>query len=90
MRSTRSVRADRVQGHDRLRRWLHRLGPERQLELALLRLTGLFDRPAFSAIFYEPFTRPTAIAGPNARALVKLKGPQSNIALKRLSEVEPP
>ena len=67
-------------------RWLQSAGPERQRELALLRLTGLFDRPmsrdCLQALRAEP-----AIPG-LTDALVKLKEPQWNIALKRLSEVD--
>ena len=67
-------------------RWLQSAGPERQRELAVLRLTGLFDRPmsrdCLQALRAEP-----AIPG-LTDALVKLKDPQWNIALKRLSEVD--
>ena len=67
-------------------RWLQSAGPERQRELALLRLTGLFDRPmsrdCLQALRAEP-----AIPG-LTDALVKLKDPQWNIALTRLSEVD--
>ena len=66
--------------------WLQSAGPERQRELAILRLTGLFDRPmsrdCLQALRHEP-----AIAG-LTDALVKLKDPQRNIALKRLGEVD--
>jgi hypothetical protein len=55
-------------------------------ELAILRLTGLFDRPmsrdCLAALRAEP-----AIAG-LTDALVKLKETQWNIAVKRLSDVE--
>lgn len=67
-------------------RWLHSGGPERQRELAVLRLTGLFDRPmakrCLQALRAEP-----AIPG-LTDALVTLTQPQWNIAVKRLSEVE--
>ncbi len=67
-------------------RWLQSAGPERQRELALLRLTGLFDRPmsrdCLQALRAEP-----AIAR-LTDALVKLKDAQWNIALKRLGEVD--
>jgi tetratricopeptide (TPR) repeat protein len=67
-------------------RWLQSAGPERQRELALLRLTGLFDRPmsrdCLQALRAEP-----AIAG-LTDALVKLKDAQWNIALKRLGEID--
>jgi hypothetical protein len=67
-------------------RWLRSGGPERQRELAVLRLTGLFDRPmakpCLQALRAEP-----AIPG-LTDALVKLTQPQWNIAVTRLSEVE--
>jgi hypothetical protein len=67
-------------------RWLHSGGPDRQRELAVLRLTGLFDRPmakrCLQALRAEP-----AIPG-LTDTLVKLTQPQWNIAVKRLSEVE--
>jgi hypothetical protein len=67
-------------------RWLQSAGPERQRELALLRLTGLFDRPmsrdCLQALRAEP-----AIPG-LTDTLVKLKDPQWNIALKRLGDVD--
>lgn len=67
-------------------RWLQSGGPERLRELAVLRLTGLFDRPmaksSLQALRAEP-----AIAG-LTDALVKLTPQQWNIAVKRLSEVE--
>jgi tetratricopeptide (TPR) repeat protein len=66
--------------------WLRSAGPERQRELALLRLTGLFDQPisrdCLQALRAEP-----AIPG-LTDTLVKLKDPQWNIALKRLFEVD--
>jgi tetratricopeptide (TPR) repeat protein len=67
-------------------RWLQSGGPERQRELAVLRLTGLFDRPmakrCLQALRAEP-----PIPG-LTDALVKLTQQQWNIAVKRLSEVE--
>ena len=67
-------------------RWLQSAGPERQRELALLRLTGLFDRPmsrdCLQALRAEP-----AIPG-LTDTLVKLKDAQWNIALKRLGDVD--
>lgn len=67
-------------------RWLQSGGPEHQRELAVLRLTGLFDRPmdkgCLRALRAEP-----VIAG-LTDALVKLTSQQWNIAVRRLSEVE--
>jgi hypothetical protein len=67
-------------------RWLQSAGPQRQRELALLRLTGLFDRPmsrdCLQALRAEP-----AIPG-LTDTLVTLKDPQWNVALKRLGEVD--
>jgi hypothetical protein len=67
-------------------RWLHSGGPQRQRELAVLRLTGLFDRPmakrCLQALRAEP-----SIPG-LTEALVTLTPQQWNIAVKRLSEVE--
>ena len=67
-------------------RWLQSAGPERQRELAVLRLTGLFDRPisrdCLQALRAEP-----AIPG-LTDALVTLKDTQWNIALKRLGEID--
>jgi hypothetical protein len=67
-------------------RWLHSGGPQRQRELAVLRLTGLFDRPmakrCLQALRAEP-----AIPG-LTDALVTLTPQQWNIAVNRLSEVE--
>jgi hypothetical protein len=67
-------------------RWLHSAGPERQRELAVLRLTGLFDRPmakpCLQALRAEP-----AIPG-LTDALVTLTPQQWNIAVTRLSKVE--
>ena len=67
-------------------RWLESAGPERQRELAVLRLTGLFDGPmsreCLQALRAEP-----AIPG-LTDALVQLKDPQWNVALTRLKEVD--
>jgi tetratricopeptide (TPR) repeat protein len=67
-------------------RWLQSAGPKRQRELAILRLTGLFDRPmprdCLQALRAEP-----AIAGVTD-SLVALKDAQWNIATKRLSEID--
>jgi hypothetical protein len=67
-------------------RWLQSAGPERQRELALLRLTGLFDLPisrdCLQALRAEP-----AIPG-LTDTLVKLKDAQWNIGLTRLGEVD--
>jgi Trypsin-like peptidase domain len=67
-------------------RWLHSGGPERQRELSVLRLTGLFDRPMANACLQALRAEP-AIAG-LTDALVELTPQQWNIAVKRLSEVE--
>jgi hypothetical protein len=67
-------------------RWLQSAGQERQRELSLLRLTGLFDRPmsrdCLKALRAEP-----AIPG-LTDTLVKLKDAQWNVALKRLGDVD--
>jgi hypothetical protein len=67
-------------------KWLASAGPERQRELAILRLTGLFDRPisrdCLDALRAEP-----AIAGLTDE-LVQLYDPQWNTALTRLREVD--
>lgn len=67
-------------------RWLRSGGPERLRELAVLRLTGLFDRPmakpCLQALRAEP-----AIPG-LTDALVTLTEQQWNIAVTRLSKVE--
>jgi hypothetical protein len=67
-------------------RWLQSAGPERQRELAVLRLTGLFDRPvsrgSLQALRAEP-----AIPG-LTDILVGLRDTQWNIALKRLSDID--
>lgn len=67
-------------------RWLQSGGPERQRELAVLRLTGLFDRPMDKGCLLALRAEP-AIAG-LTDALVTLTPQQWNIAVKRLSEVE--
>jgi hypothetical protein len=67
-------------------RWLKSAGPERQRELALLRLTGLFDRPVsrenLRALCAEP-----AIAG-LTDALVGLTDRQLEVALRRLENAD--
>ena len=67
-------------------RWLQSGGPERQRELAVLRLTGLFDRPMAKGCLHALRAEP-AIPG-LTDALVTLTPPQWNIAVKRLSELE--
>ncbi|MGO9468189.1 MAG: hypothetical protein ACLQVF_29000 [Isosphaeraceae bacterium] len=67
-------------------RWLQSAGPERQRELALLRLTGLFDRP-MSRDCVKVLRAEPAIPG-LTETLVKLKDPQWNIALRRLGDVD--
>ncbi len=67
-------------------RWLQSGGPERQRELAVLRLTGLFDRPMAKSCLQALRAEPS-IPG-LTDALVKLIPQQWNIAVKRLSEVE--
>ena len=67
-------------------RWLQSGGPERQRELAVLRLTGLFDRPMAKRCLLALRAEP-AILG-LTDALVKLTPQQWNIAVTRLSEVE--
>lgn len=67
-------------------RWLKSGGPERQRELAVLRLTGLFDRPMSKGCLQALRAEP-AIPGVN-EALVRLTDQQWNIAVKRLREVE--
>jgi hypothetical protein len=67
-------------------RWLHSAGPERQRELAVLRLTGLFDRPMAKGCLQALRAEP-AIPG-LTDALVTLTEQQWNIAVTRLSEVE--
>jgi hypothetical protein len=67
-------------------RWLQSAGPERQRELAILRLTGLFDRPMSRDCLQALRAEPT-IAG-LTDSLVTLKDAQWNIATKRLSELD--
>ncbi|MBL8843682.1 MAG: hypothetical protein JNL90_19325 [Planctomycetes bacterium] len=67
-------------------RWLKSGGPERQRELAMLRLTGLFDRPMAKSCLQALRAEPS-IPG-LTDALVRLTPQQWNIAVKRLSEVE--
>lgn len=67
-------------------RWLQSGGPERQRELAVLRLTGLFDRPMAKSCLQALRAEP-AISG-LTEALVKLNSQQWNIAVKRLSDVD--
>lgn len=66
-------------------RWLKSGGPERQRELAVLRLTGLFDRPMLRTCLQALRAEPP-IPG-LTDSLMKLSQQQWNIALKRLSEV---
>jgi tetratricopeptide (TPR) repeat protein len=67
-------------------KWLASAGPARQRELALLRLTGLFDRPisddCLKALRAEP-----AIPG-LTDSLVKLKETVWNITLQRLIDID--
>lgn len=67
-------------------RWLQSSGPERQRELAVLRLTGLFDRPMARGCLRALRTEPV-IPG-LSETLVKLTEQQWNIAVKRLCELE--
>jgi hypothetical protein len=67
-------------------RWLRSGPPDRQRELAVLRLTGLFDRPMAQSCLQALRAEP-AIPG-LTDALVELTQQQWNIAVKRLSEVE--
>lgn len=67
-------------------RWLKSGGPERQRELAVLRLTGLFDRPMGNDCLRVLRAEP-AIPG-LTDSLVKLTVPQWNIALKRLNALD--
>lgn len=66
--------------------WFEGGGPERQRELAVLRLTGLFDRPMAKGCL-EALRAEPAISG-LTDSLVKLTPPQWNIAVKRLREVD--
>jgi len=67
-------------------RWLQSAGPERQRELAILRLTGLFDRPISRHCLHALRAEP-AIPG-LTDTLVRLRDPQWNIALRRLGKVD--
>ncbi|HEX3149842.1 MAG TPA: hypothetical protein VHR66_17325, partial [Gemmataceae bacterium] len=67
-------------------RWLQSAGPERQRELAVLRLTGLFDRPMSRDCLQALRAKPI-IPGLTG-ALVGLQDPQWNIALNRLSDFD--
>ena len=67
-------------------RWLKSAGTERQRELAVLRLTGLFDRPMAMGCLQALRAQP-AIAGLTDR-LVKLTEEQWNVGVNRLSKVE--
>ena len=67
-------------------RWMQSAGPERQRELAVLRLTGLFDRPMSRDCLHALRAEPV-IPG-LTDVLVKLKSHQVNIALKRLSDAD--
>ena len=63
-------------------KWLASAGPDRRRELAILRLTGLFDRP-ISPDCLKVLRTPPAIPG-LTDTLVDLGDPQWNIALRRL------
>lgn len=67
-------------------RWLQSGGPPRQRELAVLRLTGLFDRPMAKSCLQALRAKPS-IPG-LTDALVKLTQEQWNIAVNRLSDVD--
>lgn len=67
-------------------RWLQSAGPEHQRGLAILRLTGLFDRPISRACLQVLRAEP-AIAG-LTEALVKLTDPDWNLALNRLKDID--
>lgn len=67
-------------------RWLQNGGPERQRELAVLRLTGLFDRPMAKGCLQALRAEPS-IPG-LTDTLEKLNPQQWNVAVRRLSEVE--
>lgn len=67
-------------------RWLQSGGPERQRELAVLRLTGLFDGPMSKGCLQALRAEP-AIPG-LTDALVTLTPQQWNLAVTRLSEVD--
>ena len=63
-------------------RWLRGGGPERQRELAVLRLTGLFDRPMSKSCSAGASGQKPLIPGLTEN-LVKLTQQQWNIAVKR-------
>jgi hypothetical protein len=67
-------------------KWLSSAGPERQRELAILRLTGLFDRPILGDCIHALRAEP-AIAG-LTDILANLKETQWNIALQRLIDID--
>jgi len=67
-------------------KWFKASGPEQQRELAILRLTGLFDRP-ISADCLQALRAEPAIPG-LTDVLVKLKDTQWNIALTRLIDID--
>lgn len=67
-------------------RWLQSAGPERQRELALLRLTGPFDRPMDKACLQALRAEP-AIPG-LTESLLTLTPQQWQMALKRLCELD--
>src|SRR5262249_47594070 len=66
--------------------WLASAGPDRQRELEILRLTGLFDRP-ISADCLQAMRAKPGIPG-LTEELVKLKDTQWNIALHRLIDLD--
>jgi tetratricopeptide (TPR) repeat protein len=67
-------------------RWLEGAGPERQRELAILRLTGLFDRP-ISADCLSALRAAPAIPG-LTDTIVPLTDAQWNTALRRLESID--
>ncbi|MEM9605330.1 MAG: hypothetical protein AAGA11_20880, partial [Pseudomonadota bacterium] len=67
-------------------RWLQSGGQDRQRELAVLRLTGLFDRPMAKGCL-EALRAEPAIDG-LTETLVTLTPQQWNIAVKRLCDIE--
>jgi tetratricopeptide (TPR) repeat protein len=67
-------------------KWLASAGTERRRELALLRLTGLFDRP-ISADCLKALRAEPAIPG-LTDSLIKLKETKWNIALQRLIDID--
>jgi hypothetical protein len=81
-------------------RWLQSGGPERQRELAVLRLTGLFDRPMakgclqalrsweMPSIFRRVFSSGTRQVARTFGLVAAMSDEAWNIAVKRLSEVE--